>query len=286
MNKRTRRKSGFTLIELLVVIAIIAILAALLLPALSRAKDKGRAASCLSNLHQWGITWAVYCGDYNDYFPTGQNQNGSATQNPRAAWFGCLQASQATAVPNILCCPMATVPNVSPAFLFGGLTTGYVMPTATGSSDLYENGQTASYGPNLFMYNEQSAIENRPVADCFKRLSAPQYPSQTPLMADSMWRGGGPFTENGVQGFQPAPQAGIETSSSIGGVEDDEMEHFCVPRHDAFTRTQMVFFDGSTIKMKCRDMWGLYWNANWNPNYIYQNYPPTAGFWPTWIKQE
>ena len=286
MNKRARRNPGFTLIELLVVIAIIAILAALLLPALSRAKDKGRAASCLSNLHQWGITWAVYCGDYNDYFPTAQNPDGSAAPNPRAEWFNDLQASQSTAVPQIITCPMATVSNANPSFLFGGLTTGYVMPVTVGKTGLYENGQVASYGANLFMYNEQAPIEGRPVADCFKTLSGAQYPAQTPLMADSMWRGGGPFTENGVTGFQPAPQAGIETSSSIGGVENDEMEHFCVPRHSSFTRTQMVFFDGSAVKMKCKDMWGLYWNVNWNPSYFSQNYPSTSAFWPAWIKQE
>lgn len=108
----SRTSRGFTLVELLVVIAIIAVLAALLLPALAAAKEKARVIRCTDNFRQIGLAVAVYVGDNNDCVPSALNFGVPPDNIPAAAasvaddyLYGGVAKSLALASPLVFWCP-------------------------------------------------------------------------------------------------------------------------------------------------------------------------------------
>ena len=164
---KTNRQNGFTLIELLVVIAIIAILAALLLPALAKAKQKGVQAVCISNLKHRGLIWQYYTDDNEGFF-----SNGIKVGWARGEWVASLEKFWRKQ--DILLCPAADMARTSSGPGYNRVKVPKFKPDpypAYGSYNAsYRHGHISqdrgiptrsSYGNNNWLYNAPRTIQNR-----------------------------------------------------------------------------------------------------------------------------
>ena len=159
--------TAFTLIELLVVIAIIAILAAVLLPVFSQARESGRKASCLSNLHQIGVGWFAYAQDYDEGFcPSNYTDAGSI-------FYWCTAWDVTT-----------KVWDPAHGLLFPYLKNHAIENCMT-AVDISANNFPVAYGLNAGLY-----IFDETLGDVAPgTLAQVQFPSETLIMTDAArWR--------------------------------------------------------------------------------------------------
>lgn len=267
-----KRKFAFTLIELLVVIAVIAILAALLLPAMVSSKLKAHRVVCLNNLKQLSLTVIYYQQDYgkglpkeSDGSPLGRRLLGGAHLNDA----------------DIRICPDATAPLLMTP---RGGRESYNAGTAANCWDLAMSmdpatDSTGSYAVNYWF--EEATSDTAPLEATlpeasFISASSVKYPVSTPFFADSAWEFVRPLIGDVVPNnlfygvmspptsMNPVPMAGV-TIARHGSQSPARAPRNQLPPLPRTWGVNVGFDDGHSEWVRLPDLWGLSWNANWVP---------------------
>jgi prepilin-type N-terminal cleavage/methylation domain-containing protein len=261
-----RKKFGFNLIELLLVIAIIAILAAMLLAGLSKAKLKAMQIQCLGNLKQLVLAEKMYLDDNQEncieYDFSGNSQ----------LWMGRLIDYQGK-LDAVRLCPAANDTNAIKAF--GTADKAWHIKSKAPVKLWY-----GSYGLNGWLY---SNLTNRfgamPAIDqdkLFRKESGIPMPTQTPVFADSIWVDGWPRTDN-----EPASDLYLGIQKSSAGPFFGPLGRMLIDRHGGIPASNaptgvdttqrlpgainVACSDGHVELAKLENLWNFYWNRTWVP---------------------
>jgi len=282
MSKRSG--SGFTLVELLVVISIIALLMAILLPALGKAREQAKMIACLANLKQWGIIATTYAEDNNgNLWSGGANQYAINNGQIGFWWIAQLRGKDQNWKENkIWFCPSAKKPMINESgqstgaishFSAWGIESQASLATALTNlalPQLNQNGISGSYGINGYCLNMNGNTVSSGSQN-WKTLNV-KGGEVIPLFLEALRYDGWPVE---TEGAAPDPYTAVWGSN--------EMARYVINRHRGFT--DVLFMDGHARKVGLKELWTLKWHRTWNIGGPWTKAGHVAASsWPDWIR--